>query len=195
MASEKIKWYNAAWVLVIAGAVLAPIFTDLYNKVPIVTSFKLLWNFVINNLLYILNFEVKFWWLLILYVIYKTAKIINKNFLNKDDEILSEYIDSRSNETLQITEKTKRILAFKATKLGNIIWKWEWIYNNLIKEFEIKNLTPICPNTNCNNSSLKNEPFGFHQDTYRCPKCNQGVEFNYPISYFENQIGQIADRL
>lgn len=195
MASEKIKWYNAAWTLVIASAVLAPIFTDLYNKVPIVTSFKLLWSFIINNLLYILNFEFKFWWLLILCVIYKAAKAINNYPLNKEDEILSEYFDSRSNETLQITKKTKRMLAFKATKLGNIIWKWEWIYNNLIKEFEIKNLTPICPNISCNNSSLKNEPFGFQRETYRCPKCKQGVEFNYPISYFENQIGQIADRL
>lgn len=154
MATKKEKWYNHGWTYAIAGAILPFVITfviDSANKLPLLSTIKQPIKFELP--LYILLIFLS----LFLGLIFLTNQI-QKVFWRK-------YF------TPKHTFDLNKVLSHKAEKFGDLVWKWEWIYNDLLKAYEVKNAIPVCPQPKCNNYELKPNGYGVVGYKYLCFDC------------------------
>jgi len=80
-------------------------------------------------------------------------------------------------------------LSFRAIKLDNFIWTWEWIYNDLIKEYEVKHIKPCCPDPDCKNNKLKS---GLNGSYYVCSLCDKTYDINISLDLARQRIEKEA---
>lgn len=84
--------------------------------------------------------------------------------------------------------KKQRILEYIAERFDEYIWRWDWIYNDLIKRHEIKRIRPCCPVPECNNYDLK-RAYKDSDKLYKCWNCDK----NYYIDISPNEIEKKID--
>jgi hypothetical protein len=85
-------------------------------------------------------------------------------------------------------ELTKKMLEFQAMKYKKFIFKWTWWYNELIKEYEVKDITPCCPRRECNNNGLKFTSTDVNGEAYKCTSCNSTFYLQLDIEELEPLI-------
>jgi hypothetical protein len=183
MASEE-KSHRTEWTIaIVTGVILAPIFTDLYNKTPIWTSAKWLWN----KLILLLNFEVKIWVVLTilamtaLYFYVRYRKLIKRvaDLSNRQYKtvtaigLMSEPTNSEEDKENARLKKQEKMLAYTADKFLHITWEWAWIWNKKISRYEVKKLFPCCPNLDCELEPMMFESSLVGLQSYRCPNCQK----------------------
>lgn len=194
MSSEKTKWYKTPpYSNIVGGVSVAAILGvlklvyDWYTKTPILITFKEWFDFIISGFAFVLNFEIKVWWIaaFLLYLIilnYTKNKYITISKISIKNIPLTSNEDDLSDEDLQNADiqhenyqrKMARVLEYTADKFNRVIWRWDWAYNDLIKDHEIKNLSPTCLNIDCNHSPMEfSNRATPHQVWYTCPKCKK----------------------
>gem|GEM_PF-5273298 len=126
MSNNESKWYKSNWTIGIVSSALIPailtITIDYFKTKPFLTTFGEWWNWSWSLLIFILNFEIKVWWLLVLTTFcFFVIKLIIIRRANKE----SKY--PPYNEGLY----------------NNILWKWR--YYDHYGELRIAGLEPHCP--------------------------------------------------
>jgi hypothetical protein len=167
--SGKAKWYNTPWFLgvgvtVVGGLILSGIL-DLFKNVTITTTLKKTAFWTFYNLLAVLNYNAKVWWVIIaLFVIYLIWFIFNKvNSPTEYDEVFikPDWIN------------------YKKDKLKKWTWIWDYSYNNISKQYDIVNMRPYCES--CKIAMIQNYGYAY----YSCPKCDK--EYPSPSGYWESE--------
>jgi|GEM_PF-3301999 hypothetical protein len=202
MSSEKTKWHNGVWIVAIATVILSPIVTDLYNRAPILTSFKWLWF----SLLSFTNIPIPLWavlgtffWYSIIYWLYHRKgrkKAINEPILKEEKPIPKQIVHTAQKiyapVALEIYDeqksKTEKMLKYKAGKFFGNVWIWKWKFNKLINEYEIKNILPVCDKENCDQepmSFVSGDSIGY---LYYCNKCQKSRYFKETTIQIEKEI-------
>jgi len=194
MVSEKKKWYFNPYLLLLVGVVLTQCVTDLSNnKVP----FKSQYEFIDSNLK---NFQ-PFIGLDFIKGLYITIGLICClfiwNFINRSrntrtNNILNpvihppqplkvNYSHINNNEANKLKIALERKLKYIADEFEGLIWKWDWIHNDLIGKFKVKNITPCCSSVGCDNLGLI--PSTLIDNKFFCPNCNK--EYNIQLNESE----------
>lgn len=152
------EFIENAWVLAIGSGIILIIFADLYQKIPIFSTFKKL---------------ALLPWVLYQKIINSTPSIELHNSSNvQTTEDINIRLRDQYNKTIEV-EKLK----YKSDKINSIEWIWEWKINPSTKKLEIINLTPLCPLVTCYNQQMS-----FLKDwmgtvkVYQCPNCNKKQE-------------------
>lgn len=87
-----------------------------------------------------------------------------------------------------MAHKESKTHYYKADKFDGIIWIWDWVYNDLIKQYEAKNINPICPQSPCKNVTMK---LGLENDFgkyYLCPNCQVNTTIPRAQLVWEDRI-------
>jgi hypothetical protein len=61
------------------------------------------------------------------------------------------------------------IANYTEDQFKNWYWRWEWTWNSVINQWEVKNLTPFCPD--CNTELLNKSSFKASMAV--CPQCHR----------------------
>lgn len=211
MSSEKTKWWKTPPYSNIVGGLsvlaIAGVLRLAYEWITAptaLTTIKNFWDLIASSFSFVLNYQFKLWWLIfvgifIWYYRYFTHLLSEKNKLFKEIHSDISHIKgtvTSKNQTLalkKINNNTNKILKvkvlnYKADKFDKIVWVWDWIFNDLIKEYEIKNLSPVCPNVDCKNNTLA---FSWEIDSVRgflCLKCEKTTRVVSTNEQVENKI-------
>jgi len=141
---------NNKWK-VIGGATLSLIPTIIYDLVKSQPFLSTVWSiikFILNKIIFLLNCNVKTWWvLLFLLVVISALYIINR--LNNEEIIHPDFCSYR-NDKFQYT------------------WSWEWIFDKKTKKWKICNLKAHCPK--CDTPMI--DYTNLIDPSFNCPRCN-----------------------
>jgi len=173
--AQRIKtFFSNNWVVTIGGGTISGllilIIVDFYNKTPILTSVKWVFQHLVSFTTLILNYQIKIWWLLLLFLI---SYILIR--------IYSSYINSNTSEKEISQDKMDKILKYKADKFLNFTWEWQWILNEKINDYEIKKIRPCCPHPECKYTHMDFDHQSYTSFIYICPKCCERTEVRTSI--------------
>jgi hypothetical protein len=163
MSTERTKWWKTPpFSNIIGGLVVAIIIGlsklayDVYRETPVLSTLSQWKEFVISSFLAVANFPIKLWWIIVFLIFVIIVLIVVNLILGNNNSSAGSLSDNDANKGLsrqsQILQKQ---LDYTAERFGSYIWKWEWIYNTLIKKYEVKNIVACCPNPICDNLALK----------------------------------------
>lgn len=146
----RMKWIKSPWTIGIGTAIFSfflPLIYDYFKQNPFLTTFLVLFKWVSNIIWFILNYNIKVWWLLsailaivivITFISLKKGKIIKPDFYNYSED------------------------KFKQWK-----WTWDWEYNRNRGAWNIINMKAYCPKCDTPLIDYSNE-FG---KNFECPRC------------------------
>jgi len=143
------KFWGKPWIIAIGGTAIGTIIASIFMKVNLFVEankwfFKLL-KFLIN--LFTLTISIKVWALILLILSIPIIIFILALIAPKKKETIS----SPYNEYIK-------------DLFDGIVFRWNWEYNKFDKRYNIKRLTPFCPNCDC---QLNVSDYG---ELY-CPSC------------------------
>lgn len=148
------KFLNHPWTIAIGTILLTPIASliiDAIKGIKFLTTFKVIWKFLVHYIGLFLNFDIKVWWILVSLVILSLALYIVVKVANQRDN--------------KNSEKVSFLSYTKDTLKG---WKWEWTWEkNFEGKYEVKHLHPVC--------SACGTPLVPHNSFYgrmRCVRCS-----------------------
>ncbi|HCO20623.1 MAG TPA: hypothetical protein DIT47_06000 [Flavobacteriaceae bacterium] len=147
---------NNEYIIAIFSAVLGIILTAFYDTIkekPILSTF---WNILKLIWQNIFEFEIKFWQLLLFFVVIFNIRIIV--FSKKKSDI--KQVDT--NDWLSYVEDT-----IDGTK-----WRWKWTRNPLNHKFNISELTIVC--NKCETSMHLEFEYGTGNYAV-CPRCENKI--------------------
>ncbi|MDQ8054048.1 MAG: hypothetical protein REI78_13520 [Pedobacter sp.] len=158
MSDKKEHWIKNPWIVGVVLLVFTPPLSgiwDFIKGIPYWTTLTTIWNWFVNC-------ELKLWWILVYFFCMGLISAIKAEIQKK------RYIP-------------RTYLRFTALKYGNFKWKWTWAQDNLTKDIDISNLTPVCPNSDCNNNSIyesrtaskKDGRFTSYVKYHTCSICNK----------------------
>ncbi len=128
MSKNETKWYKNNWTIGLVTSAILPtilsIIVDLFKFKQPLTTFGEIWNWLWNNIWYLLNYEVKIWWLLTLGIFYLIVKKTLKGFLKPKTE-------------------EPEFITYKRDKFIELPWEWDYKISNYV--YEVVNLRPFCP--------------------------------------------------
>ncbi|QNR86745.1 hypothetical protein H9N25_10350 [Pedobacter riviphilus] len=207
MGTEKTKWWKTPpYSNVIGGLVVAGILWiiklgyDWYTKTPILSTMGEWYEFVKSGFIYAINFPIRLWYIVVGLICLTLPRIFSMFFDKTTDDHLK---TKSSNATgvrvdgisidkfmaLQAKNRLQRKLDYVAEKINGIVFRWEWIYNDLIKEHEVKHITPCCKNPDCKNEGLK--PTAVDR-IYQCQICNRCLTVQTDRKALEDYIEKRA---
>ncbi|MBE9598756.1 hypothetical protein [Pedobacter sp. MC2016-24] len=196
MSSEKSKWWKTPpYSNVVGGLILAAIlglikvFYDWYTKTEILSTFNEWKSFIVESLLSLVNYPIKLWWIFtFIFTISILVFIIRLLFGDRDqksdDKTPIIHVDNYYQ--LQTKSALNRKLEYKAAKFGDYIWRWEWILNDLIQDYEVKKIVPCCPKLECENEIMD---LNLSELAYTCPKCRK----TYIINVSSTQVRKMVE--
>lgn len=189
MISEKSKWWKTPpysnivgglSVLAIAGII--KISYEWITAPTALTSVKGFWNLIVSSFSYVLNYELKFWWLLSLLLTISIIRYVLRN-RNRPIKLIINGKDS---------EDISKMLNYTADKFDGLIWKWEWKFSSILNRYEVKEAIPLCNNNNvkCKNSDLVQDGYNGEFDLYdyNCKVCGKIYSSENEPSDIENMI-------
>ncbi|MCZ4223247.1 hypothetical protein [Pedobacter rhodius] len=219
------KWIDKEWSKQIVTGVIALIVGLILLVIPpesVRTSFKAIYN----NTLSFLNYKLALWeWIASICTYFCMAvawkmneKIRARYFKPKEiefEEIADIEFEPVKQEppvdgfstrkkimagTMESETDIRKMLNYTADKWDGINYKWDWVYNDLVKQYEVKYFSPVCSNTRCNyfrmNSLKVIGGFGVY---YKCGICNeQHHTLEYPkqlILRIEKKYPHKAEKL
>jgi len=205
MTLKKIgDFLNYPWMLLLGGAILSPIFTDWYTKVPFTTSFISIYHWIIKWAVIILTFKIQVWIICVTILmtlcvgIYLKYRKDSRVLVDGNGEFTVAVLDTVIDEENTKTYKLTKTFAYTADKFFNFTWEWKWVYNDRIKIYEPKYLAPCCSKPECNFTPLSNSSYGI-TSTFYCRKCAgfQNIECfemdgleNTVIRYIEEKVAK-----
>lgn len=209
---RKPKWWekspgsNIVGGLAVAAILwLLKLVYEWYTNAPILSTIGEWYNFIESGLLYAINFQFKLWWLVtgmiflafmryLLILIVSVTDKTSSNFYsgeNTESKLKINHVPFDEYKKLEKERLLTKKLEYVAEKIGGVVFKWEWIYNDLIKEHEIKHIVPCCKTPSCNNEGLK---LVIPNNIYRCNICNSDLTVTN-INSIESQIEKKAKLL
>jgi hypothetical protein len=159
------QFFNHEWVKnisysVIAGFILLFV-ADWYNKTPLLSTFMMGINYVAA----LLTFQIP------IYILFIAIVVIPLTW---------QYLTERKNRRLldvdngqYLTATHFKMLNYTADKFQHTVWKWDWKYNEFLKRYEVKSISPVCKNEGCQQIAMVseglNDEFGLYM--WRCQDC------------------------
>jgi hypothetical protein len=152
------KWINKPWTIGIGtaliGGLLPPIIYDYCKKYTFLTTIKSFLNFTYVVIFKVLNWNIKFWWILLFVVICLGVLYI---------------AFGRSNENI----KQPEFLEYKNDKFKKWRWSWEWIWDSKSNTWLLINLRAYCPK--CDTGMICGRDRTWGSLVYECPRCEYAV--------------------
>lgn len=147
------KFIKNTWILgigtTVIGGVLLSFVMDWINKVDWLSTLKAVLHFIGNAIVSFLNFELKVWWVLVVFAILIAALLIYAKILDAK-------------------QKDAPISFLGYTKDSMLGYDWEWEYQkNYDGKYTISNLHPVC--TKCGMRLKQSGMYGWQMN---CPRCN-----------------------
>lgn len=209
MSSQKIKWWKTPpYSNVVGGLMLAAILGLLrlgyewVTATEVLLTFKGFWILVVSSFSYVLNYEFKFWWLLIAFIFFALIrfiylKVIQKSAKNIAYELSEDFPSNDDYDKLhkqmdRDEARLQRMLQYTAGKFFNNVWVWKWTFNRLIHQYEIKNILPVCDKEHCDQNPMRfmsGDSFGY---LYHCDECKKSKYFKENTIEIETVIENYA---
>jgi hypothetical protein len=138
------KTWNNVWLIAIVGGALATLLADFLKQVPLFSTLKIVFNF----LLLIITFKISLWVIILLAVTFSGFYIFLKR--TKKDEYNNVPFLSYNEDNFKLK------------------WKWSWELNSSNK-WEVIDLRSYCPHCD---ALLAYSQGLFSDATAKCPNCN-----------------------
>lgn len=154
------KFIKNTWILgigtTVIGGVLLSFVMDWINKVDWLSTLKAVLHFIGNAIVSFLNFELKVWWVLVVFAILIAALLIYAKILDAK-------------------QKDAPISFLGYTKDSMLGYDWEWEYQkNYDGKYTISNLHPVC--TKCGMRLKQSGMYGWQMNCLRCNTTKQWEE-------------------
>ncbi|MBL8004530.1 MAG: hypothetical protein JNL36_05495 [Candidatus Kapabacteria bacterium] len=155
MSKNETKWYKSIWtVSLVTSTILPALISIIYDKIksnPFLTTLSEIWNWLWNCIMYLLNYEVKIWWLFGLStIIYFLRKMILRRKTNQESKYPT-YIEGMYKK---------------------ILWKWRYFY--YYGELGITSLEPHCPKCR---TLLHSDDFSMGYSNLQCLRCKNKIKY------------------
>lgn len=150
MAEE--KWIKSPWTISIGTAIftlLLPMGYDFFKEKPILTTVWIIIKWIENIIWTILNFDIKFWWVILAIAFLILLPYIIAIF-KKEDSYKPDFYSYRED----ILKKWR--------------WSWEWKFSDSQKSWGLSNLKAHCPN--CDTPMIGRSVS--YQMQFDCPRCD-----------------------
>lgn len=153
------KISKSPWTIGIATTLLSFALTVLYDLIKgqqvlsTITSFLFT---VRNAILFILNFNIKFWWLLVVFGVFIVLLYILCKFYNNKNSSTAAWLQYQ-----------------KDTIMG---WEWEWKWNkDYYGKYYVDDLHPVC--SHCGTPVVRSHDYS---DNLICVRCNRKFRDELP---------------
>lgn len=144
------KWIKSPWAIGIGTTLLGSLITityDYFKQIPFLTTFWEVVKWIGNKIIFILNFEIKVWWILcVILVIVIVIVFFN---LRRGEIIKPDFCNYRKDTFKYWT------------------WSWDWQYNIYKRAWGIINLRAYCPH--CHTPLIDYSSIYGYQ--FECPRC------------------------
>lgn len=187
MSSEQTKWWKKPPYSNIVGGLTVAfviwIVSTVYKLITaplIILSFKGIMTFAFNNFIFLFNYELKLWWLLIIGIFIYIMKIIYG------------YIYTKKNVINPIPTEVREMLAYKKDKFGHNFWGWNWKIHPITETYEVTDLYLMCNTEGCNYSPVTGRRYDTEHGDHNyfckgCRKCYSDIDESEIVSFIEGK--------
>jgi hypothetical protein len=156
---SKKKWHTSPWTISLGSALfgfLLLVAYDAFRNKPILTSLSIIFGYLWNFLLAILNFPIKLWWLLsTVVIVILVISFIKKLFPQEQDP--------------------PPFYNYREGKPKRWRWTWEWKFDQSENAWAIADLVAHCPK--CNSSLMSK--CSIYGPSFSCPLCDFSATSEY----------------
>lgn len=146
------NWIKSPWSISVGTAIFSLLLTMFYDyskEKPILTTIWLMFKWTIDSVWSILNYDLKFYWIIIAIALLILALFIIESF--KKEEIYK-----------------PDFYNYREDKIKKWKWSWSWTLNDLSGNWTISNMKAHCPKCD---TPLINHSNSFELN-FSCPRCN-----------------------
>ncbi|MEJ5962807.1 hypothetical protein [Pedobacter immunditicola] len=199
---QRIKnFFSNGWVITIGSGITVIYHTQILNfiynligRTPIIINE--FWSGLQHLISSVLNFPIKLWWLIVAFLLIGLIRLLVNLSNNQPVEravnssspgvtITQGGIPFEEYQRLKSQQALDRKLKYVGDKFDGFVWKWDWIYNDLIEQYEVKNITPCCASVDCKNNGLTYVTRNKIGEIFKCVKC--GEAYNLKLTDLEVQ--------
>ncbi len=144
------KWIKSQWTKKIGPPVFSLLLTmiyDFFKQNPFLSTIIEIVKWVGNTIIFILNYEIKVWW--ILCVIIAIVIVIIFINLRKWEIFKPDFCN------------------YKKDRFKDWKWRWDWKYYSNSRKWDIISLIAYCPK--CDTQLIDHS--NVYEQEYRCPRC------------------------
>lgn len=152
------KWLKSPWVIGIGTALFSfalTVFYDVLKEKPILTTIGSFFVLLYKNILAILNFNLKVWWVLPSVVVLLICIHLVSMVAQKSETIKPKFVDYKEDY-------------FRIWR-----WTWDWNWSNRERAWHVVRLTAHCPKCGTPMIDLSNY---IHGVRFHCPRCDFNAE-------------------
>lgn len=177
---SKSDWKHSPWTVTIVGTFLGfvlPLATDYIKGIPVFSTIRSIGSFLWRNTIWLLNLDLKLWWVLVAFVLSKTIVYVIRKI-------------ARNGATLP------SFIGYKEDALKAWKWSWNYKFSRQSKQWEIVDLIPYCPR--CSTQLLENRNALYFW--YSCPRCafqatNSSYSYNNEFESPDDILALIVDNI
>ena len=145
------KFLKSPWTISFATALFSFALTllrDYINGIKLFSTIKNIFTIIYNFLIFILNYQIKVWWLIVFVILMS---------------VIFHFLLKKSNTE----ESTPYFLNYTEDCFRNWKWTWQWHRNYYNNKYEIYNLRAHCPK--CETPMIQD--INIYGEIYHCPRC------------------------